>query len=175
MTFVGEGAWSRCYGFKLGQDDLVIRFGQFAEDFLKDKQASLFASPELPIPELLTIGKALNGYYAVSRRVYGKVDGHQITGIFDWGCAIFGDHLYDLAWFDFWSPWYPDLDINILHQGLEERWQQADMIIENKSARLKACTLYIGLDHLAYNAFQEDVVNLAATAERMKTLIKELA
>ena len=28
-----------------------------------------------------------------------------VTGIFDWGCMRWGDHLYDLAWFEFWSPW----------------------------------------------------------------------
>ena len=30
------------------------------------------------------------------------VDKERISGIFDWGCSLCGDHLYELAWFDFW-------------------------------------------------------------------------
>jgi hygromycin-B 4-O-kinase len=30
----------------------------------------------------------------------------KISAIIDWGCAMYGDFLYDLAWFSYWSPWY---------------------------------------------------------------------
>jgi hypothetical protein len=38
-------------------------------------------------------------------------------------------------------------------------------------ARLAACYLHIGLDHLAYNAHLGDWETLAATAARMKMLV----
>jgi hypothetical protein len=34
------------------------------------------------------------------------VEGERITGVLDWGCAMTGDFLYDLAWLCFWQPWY---------------------------------------------------------------------
>ena len=71
VEVVGEGAWSLCYGFRHGQDELVIRFGKHVEDFRKDERAFAFAGPDLPIPEVLDIGHAYDGYYAISRRVYG--------------------------------------------------------------------------------------------------------
>ena len=35
------------------------------------------------------------------------VDADRITGLLDWGCGMYGDFLYDLAWLCFWQPWYP--------------------------------------------------------------------
>jgi hygromycin-B 4-O-kinase len=92
--------------------------------------------------------------------------------VFDWGCSIYGDHLYELAWFDFWSPWFPELDMQLLHAELEQRWRDAGYSPANKKERLDACHLHIGLDHLGYNAFQGDWANVIATAERMKALIR---
>ena len=68
---VGEGAWSRCFGFAYGDQNLVIRFGKYVSDFQKDRLAYKYATPDLPIPEVLEIGQAMDGYYAISRRVYG--------------------------------------------------------------------------------------------------------
>ena len=94
-----------------------------------------------------------------------------ITGVLDWGCACYGDHLYDLAWFDFWAPWHPNLDIAYLRSELEHRWRAAGYTPRNLAARLQACYLHIGLDHLAYNAWLEDWPTLSATAERMRKLV----
>ena len=35
------------------------------------------------------------------------VQDDRISAVIDWGCSLFGDFLYDLAWFLFWAPWYP--------------------------------------------------------------------
>ena len=283
LSLLGQGAWSRCFGFRVDEQDLVIRFGNYVEDFQKDRFAHTFASTALPIPEVLEIGKAFSGYYAISTRVYGKaletlnsgewktvvpsligaleamrcadlppdsgiggwhgdgkasgrswrerllsvkednptdrgfgwtkklatsargwetfkkgyalleelatepiqpslvhgdlinrnvfVDRGKLSGVFDWGCSVYGDHLYDLAWFEFWSPWYPELDINYLRCQLEQHWRQIGFVPKNKETRLKVCYLHIGLEHLAYNAHLEDWKNLDATVKRMQELV----
>lgn len=280
---IGEGAWSRCFGFRQGDQALAIRFGRYVDDFQKDQFAYRYASPALPIPEVFAIGQAFGGYYAVSTRAHGvpleSVDGPQwrrlvpavvaaleamrladlsatvgfggwnaegqagdaswssrlltvgddnpslrshgwrqklatlpageaafvwgydrlqqvvtddvprsllhcdlvnrnvlvddarITGIFDWGCSVYGDHLYELAWFEFWAPWYAQIDIGYLRTVLEQHWQAIGYDPANKADRLAACYLHIGLDHLAYNAHLEDWAALCATAERMRTLV----
>lgn len=280
---IGEGAWSRCFGFRRGDAALAIRFGKYVDDFQKDQFAYRYASPTLPAPEVLDIGQAFGGYYAISTRAYGvpleSVDGPQwrrlvpavvaaleamrladlsdtvgfggwnahgqagdaswssrlltvgndnpslrshgwrqklatlpageaafvwgyerlqqvvtddvprsllhcdlvnrnvlvddarITGIFDWGCSVYGDHLYELAWFEFWAPWYAQIDIAYLRAALEQHWQTIGYIPTNKADRLTACYLHIGLDHLAYNAHLEDWAALRATAERMRALV----
>lgn len=284
VVLIGKGAWSRCFGFRQGVEDLVIRFGQYVEDFEKDRLAHRYAAPDLPIPEVLDIGATDAGYYAISTRVHGTplenvnagqwpavvpslvaalealrtadlsattgfsgwgrdgnaakatwsehlltvdrdapdrrtygwrqrlsrfsprgeaaftwgyellqkvatdavprcllhcdlinrnvlVDNAKISGVFDWGCSIYGDHLYELAWFEFWSPWMPQLDVSLLKLELEKRWQAAGYTPEEKEARLIACYLHIGLDHLAYNAYVGDWDTLLATAKRMKVLV----
>jgi hygromycin-B 4-O-kinase len=287
VAHIGAGAWSQCFGFRLGTDELAIRFGKFVEDFQKDQRAGAFASTDLPIPQVSEISEAFDGYFAISQRVHGMplegvnaaqwralvpavaaaleamrladvssttgiggwgsdgnaagrswrdhllsvaedtpakrshgwrkrlqawpegvatfewgyellqrvasddvtrdlahcdlinrnvlVEADKITGIFDWGCSIYGDHLYELAWFEFWSPWYPEMDLSLLRAELMRRWQKRGEMPANMRERLAACHLHIGLDHLAYNAFTGDGVNLLATAKRMRELVSTTA
>jgi aminoglycoside phosphotransferase (APT) family kinase protein len=102
------------------------------------------------------------------------VEGERISGIFDWGCSIYGDPLYELAGIEFWAPWFPQLDVSYLRAELEQRWRDEGDILENKDTRLMACYLYIGLEHLAYNAYLGDWTTLSATAKRMRTLVDEV-
>lgn len=283
---IGEGAWSRCFGFRQGDQELAIRFGHYVDDFQKDQLAHRYAAAALPIPAVLAIGQAFGGYYAISTRVHGVplegvdieqwrtlvptvvaameamrtadlsatsgmggwgvgekapfdrwpqhlltvaddgphrrtygwrqklatspedeatftwgydllqrvatddvprsllhcdlinrnvlVDGDRLSGVFDWGCSLYGDHLYELAWFEFWAPWTPNLDIPYLRAALEQRWQEIGYLPTNQAARLTACYLHIGLDHLAYNAHLADWSTLRATAEQMRALVREI-
>ena len=282
VEHIGEGAWSRCFGFRHGDEDLAIRFGHYIDDFQVDQLAYRYASPALPIPEVRAIGKAYDGYYAISTRVRGVplesvnaaqwravipsvvdaleamrtadisattgfggwgegetgscatwsehlltvdndlpeyrtygwraklaesaehdatfrwgyellqkvvsdaiprgllhcdlinrnalVANNRLSGIFDWGCSRYGDHLYELAWFEFWGSWYPELDMTLLRSTLEQRWRDVGYEPSEKDARLLTCYLHIGLDHFAYNAYLGDWDALAATSDRMKYL-----
>lgn len=284
VALVGAGAWSQCFGFRIGDTEFAIRFGKHVDDFQKDQRAGAFASPDLPIPQVSEVGEAFDGYYAISQRVYGVplenvsaaqwralvpavaaaleamrhadlsatrgiggwgedgnaldvswreyllrvgvdapekrthgwlkkleaspegmatfewgynllrrfasddvprclahcdlinrnvlVEDDKIAGVFDWGCSIYGDSLYDLAWFEFWSPWYPEMDLSLLRAELEQRWRDAGDPPANIAERLAACHLHIGLDHLGYNAFTGNETNLLGTAKRMRTLIQ---
>ena len=107
----------------------------------------------------------------INRNVLVKDD--RLSGVFDRGCSVYGDHLYDLAWFEFWSSWYPKLDTNLLRSTLEKRWQSMGYSPSNLDARLVTCYLHIGLDHLAYNAYLGDWSTLSATARRMRDLVPQ--
>ncbi len=98
----------------------------------------------------------------------------RITGVFDWGCSRFGDHLYDLAWFNFWAPWFPELDMQFLWLEMEKRWREVGYVPQDKNSRLLACYLHIGLDHLGYNAYLGDLAALSLTAERMRALVASI-
>ncbi len=84
----------------------------------------------------------------INRNVF--VQDNVVSCVFDWGCALYSDHLYDLAWLEFWSPWYPELDMGYLKKALEQAWTNAGYTPKNKDSRLLACHLHIGLSHLAY-------------------------
>ncbi len=114
------------------------------------------------VPLTLLHGDLLN------RNVH--IDADRITGIFDWGCQRWGDHLYDLAWFDFWSPWYPNLDVNVLRAAISVRWAAAQYVPVGETNRLRACLIYIGLEDLIYSATIDRWDELDHVVTRMKTL-----
>jgi hygromycin-B 4-O-kinase len=94
------------------------------------------------------------------------VEGDRITGVLDWGCALVGDFLYDLAWFCFWQPWYP------AWQGIDFRAEYLrhcaaiGLDVPRVDERLRACQIHIGLAGQAYQAYAGDWTNLHATALR---------
>ena len=104
----------------------------------------------------------------INRNVH--VDQRSISGIFDSGCMRWGDHLYDLAWFDFWSPWYPDLDVGLLRDQLDQRWASSGSSPDRRDLRERACLTHIGLDHLIYCSVIESWDGLAEVVERMRSL-----
>ena len=284
LRMIGEGAWSRCFGYYVEDREYAIRFGRYIEDFQKDRWAARFSSAKLPIPEVFEVGEGLSGYFAISRRAHGiplenvapevwqgvipdlvnvmealrtidlkvtagvghwdkdgtansatwrehlltvvedkptqrthgwrrkleqnspsgmdafergldklksfdltdvprsllhcdlmnrnvLVDEGRINAVFDWGCGRLGDHLYDLAWFEFWAPWHTNLDVPLLREALENRWIQVDYTRTNPQERLSACYLHIGLDHIAYNAYTENWPVLQETTDRMCELV----
>ena len=71
LTLIGEGAWSRCFGYLVEDREYAIRFGRYIEDFQKDCWAARFSSAELPIPEVFEVGEIQDGYFAISRRAHG--------------------------------------------------------------------------------------------------------
>jgi hygromycin-B 4-O-kinase len=94
------------------------------------------------------------------------VEGDRITGVLDWGCALCGDLLYDLAWFCFWQPWYP------AWQGIDFRAEYLrhcaaiGLGVPRFDERLRACQIHIGLAGQAYQAYAGDWTNLHGTALR---------
>ena len=50
----------------------MIRFGAHRDDFEKDRRAASFATPDLPVPEVVEIGSMEDGYFAISTRAYGE-------------------------------------------------------------------------------------------------------
>ncbi len=99
--------------------------------------------------------------------------GH-ITGVFDWGISLFGDHLYDLGLLCFWSPWFDDdIDEQPVIAELRARWDALGSDpVPNFGDRLRVCLLHIGLQHLAYNAFLERSADVDPVADRMMKVVE---
>lgn len=85
---VGAGAWSNCFGFTDCGADYVVRFGNHVDDYQKDRVASAFSSPKLPIPLVTEIGPAFDGYFAISTRAHGVP--LESLGAADWAATVPG-------------------------------------------------------------------------------------
>ncbi len=87
----------------------------------------------------------------LNRNVF--IAGDRITGVIDWGCLMYGDFLYDIAWLTFWAPWYPTWhSIDFEAEALGHA-RAIGLDLPNAVTRLRCYELHIGLAHFAYNAF----------------------
>jgi aminoglycoside phosphotransferase (APT) family kinase protein len=66
------GFWSAAYGYRVADQDLVLRLGTIPEGFDADRAAMRFDAPDLPVPKIVAIGHAFNVGYAISERHYGR-------------------------------------------------------------------------------------------------------
>jgi hygromycin-B 4-O-kinase len=257
---LGEGEWSRAFAFDLDGRSSVIRFGRNVEDFYKDQIMAGYRSAAVPIPRVVEIDEARDGFFAVSDRAYGEfvdaldgggmqrvlpglfqamdeitkiqvedgkgfglwgpdrvgqfpswsdallsvaderpriagwraaletspsgiapfnnglevlrklsrelpneralvhndllnrnvlVEEDQITAVFDWGNAIYGDPLYDAATLLYWWEWYPQWSAIDIKAEVNRHWAGTSDL----ERRLLACQIHIGLEHQSYNAF----------------------
>lgn len=257
----------------------MVRLGRYEADFRKDERAARWRSVRLPVPEMLEIGPAGDGFYAISRRAHGLflegldagavtdarasvlglldamraadlrdtsgfgwwgaqgvgshaswraylldvardqpggrtsgwrarmassptgvepfdrayerlreladalpderhlihsdllhgnvlVDDGQVTAIFDWGNALYGDWLYDVAWIAFFSPWHPGLRALEVVREARARGGAGGLDLAGFEERLLACSLHIGLDGQVYSASIESSGELKETARR---------
>jgi hygromycin-B 4-O-kinase len=279
VTQLKGGVWSTAFGFRVGKQSLVVRFGDHIEDYEKDRMAGTWARPLLPTPAVLDVGAAFDGAFAVSERVEGdqldavspdrmplaieslietlrvledialpgsgygiwraptgdaphqtwqdfltsvphrdaaRIHGwrdrlasatdarkvfdraqrllehlvhrcpdrrsvvhgdllagnvlvttdNRISAVLDWGNALAGDPLYDLAWLMFWAPWHPGIDHDRLRQSAESRPDNVDL-----NERLLCYQLHIALDGMQYQAFAGLDDNLRSTARHASWLL----
>jgi len=81
------------------------------------------------------------------------VEGARITGIFDWGCSLYGDFLYDLAWLCYWQPWYPAWREIDFKAEARRHYAAIGLDVPDLDRRLTCCQLHIGLGEQAYQAY----------------------
>jgi hygromycin-B 4-O-kinase len=69
---LGGGAWSKAYALLLDGKEVVARFGAHGDDYSKEQVMSVYSSAQLPIPNVLEVGEAPGGFFAVSERAHGE-------------------------------------------------------------------------------------------------------
>jgi hygromycin-B 4-O-kinase len=100
------------------------------------------------------------------------VSAGRITGVLDWGCSIYGDFLYDLAWLSFWSSWYSAWRQIDFVQEARSHYASIGLDVPDFAERLRCYELHIGLDGQAYSAFMGRWDELEATAQRTVALAR---
>ena len=68
---VGHGEWSTAFYFTHAERELVVRFSAIDDDFRKDQRVRNLAEKSLPVPRIIEVGQAFDGYYAISERARG--------------------------------------------------------------------------------------------------------
>jgi hygromycin-B 4-O-kinase len=92
--------------------------------------------------------------------------GKRITAVLDWGCAMYGDFLYDIAWFSFWSAWYRAWDGIDFAREAKRHFSSIGLAVPDFEERIRCYELHIGLSGQAYSASAGHWDDLEWTARR---------
>lgn len=65
------GGWSSAYALRAGGRELILRLGRHREDFEKERVAATWQAHGIPIPEVLDLGEAFDGFFVISQRHHG--------------------------------------------------------------------------------------------------------
>ncbi|MDA0366201.1 MAG: aminoglycoside phosphotransferase family protein [Chloroflexi bacterium] len=94
------------------------------------------------------------------------VSGSAVSAVLDWGNAMYGDFLYDVAWLHFWSPWFPQWAGIDFVATARRHFAAVGVDVPDFEVRLRACLVHIGLDGQAYSAFKGRGDEVEATSRR---------
>lgn len=71
LTPLRQGGWSSAWAYDIAGRREVIRFSHIADDFERDRLASGWSSPRIPVPRFLHLGDAFGGKYAITEWANG--------------------------------------------------------------------------------------------------------
>ena len=78
------------------------------------------------------------------------VEADRVTGMLDWGCGMYGDFLYDLAWLCFCSPGTQPGSTSISVRRPCATMPSIGLSVPDFEERLRCCQIHIGLAGQAY-------------------------
>jgi len=111
----------------------------------------------------------------LNRNVLVADDATGLAALFDWGCSVAGDFLYEVAWLTFWAPWYPALAAIDFCRVIQDHHRTIGLRVEDFDQRLACYELHIGLEHLAYAAFTGRAEDLHAVARRTVQILEPIS
>lgn len=95
----------------------------------------------------------------------------RITAVLDWGSALYGDPLYDVAWLVFWAPWLPAWQGIDFAAEAAHHYAAIGLDVPNLTERLRCYQLHIGLEGMAYSAFRGRWDDFDATARHTLAVV----
>ena len=96
---------------------------------------------------------------------------NKVVALIDWGCALYGDFLYDLAMFTTWQFYYPSLTGIDFTGEAKKYFGEKGVDVEHFDERMRCYQLHLLLDSLAYNAFKENWKNAEMVVKRLNEVI----
>jgi hygromycin-B 4-O-kinase len=161
---LGAGEWSRAYTLVLDGREAVIRFGDHVEDFRKDQAMAAHSCAALPVPAVIEIGAAGDGYFAVSERAYGELlddldgDGMRaaLPGLL---AALDALRAIDTSGTEGYGLWAPD------GTGPAASWAQALLAISQETARVPGWRAALAASPVGTRPFDRAYARLRELAE----------
>lgn len=94
------------------------------------------------------------------------MEADRVTGVLDWGCGMYGDFLYDLAWLCLCQPWYPAWRRIDFRDEAARHYAEIGLDVPHFEERLRCCRIHVGLAAQAYMAYAGNLTDLQEAAQR---------
>jgi hygromycin-B 4-O-kinase len=94
-----------------------------------------------------------------------------VAGVIDWGCALWGDFLYDLAMFVTWQFYFPALKGIDIKSKTKVYLERAGADLTNFNERLKCYQIHLLIDSMAYTSFVDHWVDFKLASQRLEKII----
>jgi hygromycin-B 4-O-kinase len=94
----------------------------------------------------------------------------RVTALLDWGSSFIGDFLYDIAWLDFWQPWYPQWAGLDVAAAARAHYAAIGLEIEHFAERLRCYELRIAVSSQEWFAERGETANLERVVAQTMTL-----
>ena len=102
------------------------------------------------------------------------VNNHRISAVLDWGCAMIGDPVYDIALISFFEPWYPAFSqAGLIHKMRESYFALSSNNSENFLPRVTAYQIHLTLSNIAYCLFSEGKHDYNEHINRLEEILEE--
>jgi len=98
----------------------------------------------------------------------------KISAVLDWGCAMVGDPVYDIALIAFFEPWFPAFtQVNLIQKIQQSYLNQSSENHQNFSQRMVAYQIHLTLDNIAHCAFSKQENYINDHINRLEEILKE--
>jgi hygromycin-B 4-O-kinase len=102
------------------------------------------------------------------------VDNNKISAVLDWGCAMIGVLVYDIAIFAFFEPWYPAFtQVNLIEKMQQSFLDQSSDNRQNFNQRMIACQIHLTLGNIAYCVLSEGKFDFWEHINRLDDVLKK--
>jgi len=82
------------------------------------------------------------------------VEDDRVSAVLDWGSAMYGDWVFDIAWLVFWQPWYPAWAGIDFEREARLHFERLGLHMPDFAIRMRCCEIAIGVGNQAYCAFK---------------------
>jgi len=102
------------------------------------------------------------------------VDNHKVSAVIDWGCAMIGDPVYDIAMFDFFEPWFPVFtQVNLIHKMKHSFLERSPDNQLNFHQRVVACQIHLTLGNIAYCVLSNGKFDFYEHIDRLEEVLEK--
>jgi len=103
------------------------------------------------------------------------VHNNKISAVLDWGCAMIGDPLYDIAIFAFFEPWFPAFSqVNLIPKMQQSFLIQSPDNDRIFTQRIAAYQIHLTLGNIAFCALSEGKHDFWEHIKRLEEVLKEV-